>query len=489
MKLTSYYTKSLSDLVSPVGVYLRIRDLYPHSFLLEGSDYRGVENSCSFIGLDPIFEVEVDDSQITKKLFGKVIDRLTISDRKEVVAVLDTALKDFNVSAKSLTQDVSIEEKPLCGFFGYITFESIEYFEDISLTATVDLDRKIPRVKYILFRNVIQINHFKSELYIQHNVISSEEDVSEEVVRSQIERLENIITQTHINSHSFAIEGKEESNFTDDDYYAVVEKCKEHIKRGDVFQIVPSRRFSQGFSGDDFQVYRSLRAINPSPYLFYFDCGGYRLFGSSPEALIVLKSGVASSYPIAGTYFRKGTQSDDEVGAAQLLADEKENAEHVMLVDLARNDLSRLCSDVRVSKFKEVQFYSHVIHLVSRVDGNMDAKIPPFELLQATFPAGTLSGAPKYRAMQLIDSMEKGHRSHYAGAVGYVTFEGDVNHAIMIRSFLSKNNVLHYQAGGGVVADSVPSSEVQEVKNKLGALQKAIVKASESSAQRLRERS
>jgi anthranilate synthase component 1 len=257
----------------------------------------------------------------------------------------------------------------------------------------------------------------------------------------------------------------------------MVEKGKQHCFRGDVFQVVLSRAFHQQFKGDEFNVYRALRSINPSPYLFFFDYGDYKLMGSSPEAQLIIKEGKATIHPIAGTFRRTGNDEQDRELAAQLLEDPKENAEHVMLVDLARNDLSRLATNVEVESYRKIQYYSHVIHLVSEVTGKIQEGLNPFSLLAATFPAGTLSGAPKYRAMQIIDQYEPTARGFYGGCIGAVSFNGDFNHAIMIRSILSKSNTLYYQAGAGVVAKSVASSELEEVNNKLNALKQAIALA------------
>ena len=289
-----------------------------------------------------------------------------------------------------------------------------------------------------------------------------------------LQKLEYLIKNKNFPEYHFQSNGGEESTLTGEDFMAVVDNMKQHIYRGDVFQIVPSRPFSRKFLGDEFNVYRSLRSINPSPYLFYYDYGDFRIFGSSPEAQITIKNNIASIFPIAGTFKRSGDDLKDAEIAQRLENDPKESAEHVMLVDLARNDLSRHCEQVEVKAFKEVQYYSHLIHLVSHVSGKLRDDVSSFKIVADTFPAGTLSGAPKYRAMEIIDENEKTKRSFYSGAIGYFGFNGDFIHAIMIRSFLSKNNTLHYQAGAGIVADSDPESELKEVDNKIAALRKAI---------------
>jgi anthranilate synthase component 1 len=317
---------------------------------------------------------------------------------------------------------------------------------------------------------VIIFNHFKDELYICENKFDG--------IESKVEDLMSIIRSKDVPVFPFKTNGVESSPINNESYLAMVKKGIEACHRGDVFQIVLSRPFLQGFTGDDFNVYRALRTVNPSPYLFYFDYGDYKIFGSSPESQVIIQNGKAIVHPIAGTFKRTGDDETDKALAVDLENDPKENAEHVMLVDLARNDLSRVCDEVTVTSFKKVQYYSHVIHLVSEVQGKVQEGKNAFSIMGSTFPAGTLSGAPKYKAMQLIDEQETTARGFYGGAVGFMGFDGSCNHAIMIRSFLSKNNTLLYRAGAGVVAASVPENELQEVNNKLGALKKAIELAS-----------
>jgi anthranilate synthase component 1 len=257
----------------------------------------------------------------------------------------------------------------------------------------------------------------------------------------------------------------------------MVSKAKAHCQRGDVFQMVLSRRFSQQFKGDEFNVYRALRSINPSPYLFYFDYGNYKIFGSSPEMQLKTEGNKATINPIAGTFKRTGDDIKDEQLAADLLKDDKENSEHVMLVDLARNDLSKNTRNVRVSRMKDIQFYSHVIHIVSNVEGTMYDGDSALKVLGDTFPAGTLSGAPKNKAIRLIDQYEPTSRGFYGGCIGFIGINGETNHAITIRSFLSQGDTLHYQAGAGIVNESDEEKELAEVNNKLEALRRAIYTA------------
>jgi len=380
------------------------------------------------------------------------------------VMEVPTLLWNFMQNFEIRKGDVK-EAKYAQGLFGYTTYDAVQFFDTVKLTSD-DLRPTIPLMRYRLYQYVIAVNHFKDELFICENVIPGLESESAVV--------ESLIKSKDVPTYPFRASGKENSNMSDMDYMEMVKKGIQSCHKGDVFQIVLSRRFDQGFSGDEFNVYRALRNINPSPYLFFFDYGDYKLMGSSPEAQLIIQNGKAVLHPIAGTYRRTGDDEIDERETEKLLKDKKENAEHVMLVDLARNDLSRLCDDVQVAHYREVQYYSHVIHLVSEVTGKVKPASNPFELMAKTFPAGTLSGAPKFKAMQLINGYEPTTRSYYGGALGFMGFDGSCNHAIMIRTFLSKNNTLIYQAGAGIVAASDPESELQEVKNKLGALTKAI---------------
>ena len=357
------------------------------------------------------------------------------------------------------------------GLFGYTAFDAVQFFDTITLNNADSADPVIPLMRYRLYQYVIAFNHFKDELIICENIIAG--------VESELSIVESLIKSKDVPVFPFKAKGEESSNMTDEAYKEMVQKGIQRCMRGDVFQIVLSRRFQQSFTGDEFNVYRSLRSVNPSPYLFFFDYGDYKLMGSSPEAQLIIQNGKAIVHPIAGTFKRSGDDMVDQLMAEKLLLDAKENAEHVMLVDLARNDLSRACDDVVVSQYRQVQYYSHVIHLVSEVTGKVRKDQNPFELLAKTFPAGTLSGAPKFKAMEIIDSYEPTARSYYGGGIGFMGFDGSCNHAIMIRTFLSRNNELVYQAGAGVVAASVPENELQEVNNKLNALKKAIEIAEE----------
>ena len=452
----------LADVFTPVGIYLRLRDRFRDTILLESSDFHSAENSYSFIGINAIAGMEISSANSVEfKLPGQKPEKADIKSVSEVPQLLWDFMQRFEAKPPETK-----EGKFAQGLFGYTTYDAVQFFDTISLAARSSKLAAIPLMRYRLYQYVIAINHFKDELFICENKMAG--------VESELAVLESLIRSKDLPVYPFRSHEAERSNMTNEEYMDMVKKGIASSHRGDVFQIVLSRRFEQKFRGDEFNVYRALRNINPSPYLFFFDYGDYKLMGSSPESQLVIKNGKAIVHPIAGTFKRTGDDEVDQQSAERLLEDAKENAEHVMLVDLARNDLSRLCDDVVVSHYRQVQYFSHVIHLVSEVTGKVRPASNPFELLAKTFPAGTLSGAPKFKAMELIDSYEPTARSYYGGGIGFMGFDGSCNHAIMIRTFLSRNNTLVYQAGAGVVAASKPESELQEVNNKLGALKKAI---------------
>lgn len=463
MNKTTFKTvskKRIADTVTPVGLYLRFRDKYANTLLLESSDYHSKEESFSFIAIDPLLTMKVENHDFIVSKQGNVIEKNKI-DKKDT-----NFYSLFNDFSKSINLDCDPTLKSFNGLYGYSTYDSVQYFENIALNVQ-DAPSKIPLMQYSFYRFIIAINHFNDEMTILENVEAGGE--------SRISEIETIIEAQTFNTQKFEITGEETSNCTNDDFKQYVAKAKAHCKRGDVFQLVLSRQFQQKFKGDEFNVYRALRSINPSPYLFYFDYGSFKLMGSSPEAQIKISEGKAIINPIAGTFRRTGDMAQDIKLGKKLSEDKKETAEHVMLVDLARNDLSKHANNVKVEVFKEVQYFSHVIHLVSTVKGEI--KGDPIEIVGDTFPAGTLSGAPKYKAMQLIDTYENQSRGFYGGAVGIIGLDGSVNLAIAIRSFVSKNNVLYYQAGAGIVIHSDEEKELQEVNNKLAALKKALILA------------
>jgi len=456
--------KLLADVFTPVGIYLRLRDRFRDTVLLESTDHHVAENSYSFICINAIAGVEISSTNsLERKWPGQKPEKIEIKDRSEIPKLLWEFMNGFELSHTNERENLFAQ-----GLYGYTSFDAVQFFETINFSsANGKKPSIIPLMRYRLYQYVIVLNHFKDELYICENKITG--------LESEFQVVESLIRSKDVPVYPFKAVGEETSNMSDEEYRVMVKKGIQSCHRGDVFQIVLSRRFQQSFNGDEFNVYRALRNINPSPYLFFFDYGDYKLMGSSPESQLIIHNGKAIVHPIAGTFKRTGDDATDQMMADKLLLDAKENAEHVMLVDLARNDLSRVCDDVVVAHYRQVQYYSHVIHLVSEVTGKVKAGSNPFELMAKTFPAGTLSGAPKFKAMELITGYESTERSYYGGAIGFMGFNGNCNHAIMIRTFLSRSNTLTYQAGAGVVAASDPETELQEVNNKLGALKKAIV--------------
>ena len=460
MKTYNYHTRYKllpGDLHTPVTTYLKLRDLFPQSVLMESSDYHGTENNRSFIGLNPIASVSVNHGKAVMTFPDHSREEHTLSETYRPEKAVREFLSRFNVEG---------EYSHYCGLYGYTTFNAVRYFEHIPVKDSTDPKNDAPEMLYILYKYLLVFNDFTSELTLIEMQSSDEPD--------HIREVEKAVANRNYTTYEFRATGPVTSTLTDEEHKANIRKGIAHCLRGDVFQIVLSRRFIQRYEGDDFQLYRALRSINPSPYLFYFDFGGFRIFGSSPETHCKIENRQATIDPIAGTTGRNGNKEIDAQLTCQLLADPKENAEHVMLVDLARNDLSRNCRRVHLEFYKEPQYYSHVIHLVSRVSGELEESADPIKTFIDTFPAGTLSGAPKVKAMQLISEMEPHNRGAYGGCVGFIGFNGSLNQAITIRTFVSRNNELWFQAGGGIVARSDEENELQEVNNKLEALRKAI---------------
>ncbi|MBD8487432.1 anthranilate synthase component I family protein [Echinicola sp. CAU 1574] len=462
-KIKTRYKKLLADTITPVSIYLQVRDKFKNPILLESSDYHGHENSYSYICFNPLATFSFNGNEVKETFPEGSKEAYQLEAGEKLVDRLRAFSSRFD-EEKTNFKFISN------GLFGYMQYDTVGSFEDIKLQNTKESG--VPQAFYAVYKNVIVVDHFKNELHIFDHHINGEGDGS-------IKQIETLLNNKNIPTYSFKLDGEETSNYTDNEFLDILRQGREHCFKGDVFQIVLSRSFTTGFKGDEFNVYRALRSVNPSPYLFYFDYGSYKVFGSSPEAQIVVKGRKATIYPIAGTFKRTGNDQADAELATKLYDDPKENSEHVMLVDLARNDLSRSSEKVEVEVFKEIQYYSHVIHLVSKVTGVLPASANPLQLVADTFPAGTLSGAPKYRAMELIDELESTSRTFYGGAIGFLGFNGDFNHAILIRSFVSQNNKLRFQAGAGVVAKSSIESELQEVANKLEALRVALKAAEE----------
>ncbi len=454
MNLQLKITEMLSDLYTPVSLFLKLRDRFASVVMLESSEYASKEGSYSFIAVDELAGIEIANFKVTT--FSHNSRPVSYPLESDIVVELNAFINSFKFESEPSTFN---------GLFGFTTFESIKYFEN-GVYAEAVAAYPIPDIKYSLYRYIIVFDHFKNKILLLENIPEGSDSGLDDII--------NIIQKQDHQIYDYTLHEGEVGNMTDDDFKKIVNVCKQHCQRGDVFQIVPSRRYSYGFSGDEFNVYRNLRSINPSPYLFYFDYCSYKLFGSSPEAQIIVKDGEAEVHPIAGTIKRSMDYQKDMDNTQKLINDPKENAEHIMLVDLARNDLSKNTKKVHVVSFKEIQYFSHVIHLVSKVKGTLEEGISAYQVFADTFPQGTLSGAPKIKALEIIESLEPNHRGHYGGAIGMIGFNNELNHAIVIRSVLSINNTLHLQAGAGIVIDSIDENELKEVNNKLGALKKAL---------------
>ena len=459
-RLNANIKKLIVDTDTPVSIYLKLRDYYPNSILLESSDYGAKDNSYAYVCCNPIAEFDVKNNEIRTSFPDNKSEKKSIDENCDLLIELKSFMQKFDLNCDINSNNNFITK----AIFGYQSYSSVEYFEKIELENSYGGD-EIPIMKYRLYENIIVINTFNNEAHV----------ISYNTNKKIIKKIIGLIKSKKINQFKFKTNSKLESNIDDDEYKKMVEMGIKHCMRGDVFQIVLSRKFYQDFSGDEFTVYRHLRSINPSPYLFYFDYGDFKIFGSSPEAQLIINNNKAEIHPIAGTFKRTGNDKDDKIKATKLFKDNKENSEHMMLVDLARNDLSRSCSNVKVEKDREIQFYSHVIHLVSKVTGKL--KVDSNKIIGETFPAGTLTGAPKHMAMQLIEKYESSKRSFYGGAIGFISFDYNYNHAIIIRSFLSKNKKLYFQAGAGIVSKSSKTNELNEVYNKVRALKKSIEQA------------
>ena len=459
-RLNANIKKLIVDTDTPVSIYLKLRDYYPNSILLESSDYGAKDNSYAYVCCNPIAEFDVKNNMIRTSFPDNKSEKKIIDKNCDLLIELKSFMQKFDLKCDINSNNNFITK----AIFGYQSYSSVEYFEKIEFENFYEGD-EIPIMKYRLYENIIVINTFNNEAHV----------ISYNIDKKIISKIISLIKSKKINQFKFKTNSKLESNIDDEEYKKMVEMGIKHCMRGDVFQIVLSRKFYQDFSGDEFTVYRHLRSINPSPYLFYFDYGDFKIFGSSPEAQLIINDNKAEIHPIAGTFKRTGNDKDDKIKATKLFKDNKENSEHMMLVDLARNDLSRSCSNVKVEKDREIQFYSHVIHLVSKVTGKL--KVDSNKIIGETFPAGTLTGAPKHMAMQLIEKYESSKRSFYGGAIGFISFDYNYNHAIIIRSFLSKNKKLYFQAGAGIVSKSSKTNELNEVYNKVRALKKSIEQA------------
>lgn len=456
-KFNTNIKRVMGDLHTPVSLYLKIRDAFPQSALLESSDYNANENSKSFIGLQPIANIDINRGECIEVFPDGSRATTTLTEQFTISDALTSYISKFSIEGQS---------SDVCGLFGYTTFNCVKYTDNIIIKESREERNDAPDMRYILYKYFMVFDHQNDELTLIELLAEDEE--------SSLGRVESLINARNFASYNFYKEGEEWSTISDDEFKENVRQGINHCKEGDVSQIVLSRRFVQNFSGDDFKVYRALRTINPSPYLFYFDFGGFRIFGSSPETHCQIKGEEISIDPIAGTAKRTGNLQEDMAAAEKLKLDPKENDEHMMLVDLARADLSLNAHNVKLDFLRQVQYYSHVIHLVSRVSATLNQDANKIKAFFDTFPAGTLSGAPRTTAMQLISDIEIHNRGAYGGCIGFIGLNGDVSQAITIRTFVSRNNQLWYQAGAGVVLQSTDEGELQEVNNKLNALKNAI---------------
>lgn len=459
-RYTTITKKILGDLHTPVSIYLKVRDQFPQSALLESSGYHSGEDSTSYIALCPMAHIDINQGECIQTFPDNSKTNQSLSSIFSISDAMNSFLSHFEIEGNLALQ---------CGLFGYTTFNCVKYTDNINIKESKEERNDAPDLRYILYKYLLVFNHFKDEISLIELVMEGEE--------SQLTTIESLINARNFATYNFFTEGEEASTITDEEYKQYVRTGIEHCNRGDVTQIVLSRRFVQPFSGDDFKVYRALRSINPSPYLFYFDFGGFRIFGSSPETHCKIEGNIISIDPIAGTAKRTGNIQEDKEATEALYNDPKENAEHDMLVELAQLDLSENADNIHVDFYKEAQYYSHVIHLVSRVTGQLKKESNPMKAFFDTFPAGTLSGAPKERAMQLISDIEEHNRGAYGGCIGFVGLNGNTNQAITIRTFVSRNNELWYQAGAGIVSMSNDENELQEVNNKMRGLKKAIDRA------------
>lgn len=459
----------MADTYTPVSVYLRLRDVFPQSLLLECSDYSSPQNAFSYITLAPLAGITATFSHLETRLPEGESLKNTLQNPQSLAQEVD----DFLQKLKSYFPSSSA----LPAVFGFTAYDAINCFDTVSIRQNPD--PSFPLLRYDLYQVVIIFDHFHDRMEIQEIIHPQRPQLTE--------KIGSILANRNATTYPFTCLGQERINTSDAVFMKNVEQARQHCARGDVFQMVLSRRYEQDFAGDEFNVYRALRSINPSPYLFYFDLLDFKLFGSSPEAQLRVNQGKAIIHPIAGTVVRSGCNTQDQQLIQELLKNPKEHAEHAMLVDLARNDLSRHAQKVEVEQYRQVQTFSHVIHLVSQVCGQIPASQNRFQLFADTFPAGTLSGAPKYRAVQLIDLLETSPRGFYGGAVGMIGLDGSLNHAIMIRSFFSCSGTLAYQSGAGVVIESTPQGELQEVEGKIAALRKAINQATKLSPNGMQE--
>lgn len=452
IKYTTQHIKISADHLTPVLIYQRVKEIYPCSSLLESFEQRNHQQHYSYIAFDRLGHFQYENGKITtriaKNIFSKEIHP------SEIISELDQQLNNISFSAFEFPFSTG-------GFLGYLSYDAAIAHHELS----EGLNSEIPLFKYQFYKYFLVFDHFRDEVHLFENLLEEE---------SCIDEITHFIQNGKTSENLFNLNGDEIADMGNEEFISLAKNAKNHCARGDVFQLVLSRKFEQKFKGDDFAIYRELRRLNPSPYLFYFDFGNFHLFGSSPEAQLILKKNIAKVNPIAGTYKKTGDSIHDNQQKENLLKDEKEIAEHMMLVDLARNDLNKTGLGAKVIKFREIEEYSHVFHLVSEIETEIKKDVNKMEIVFNTYPAGTLTGAPKHKAMQLIQQYEKSNREFYGGCIGIIDSNKNFNHAITIRSILSKNNTLTYRAGAGITIQSDEKNELEEINNKLNALRTAI---------------
>ncbi len=487
--LCPIYREIMADLETPVSAYLKVaRNSY--SFLLESVEGGQHIARYSFLGSDPYLVLRMDRG-IAHATHHGYKQALPYNDP---LVVLGSYLSDY--------RPVRLPDLPLFvgGAVGYLSYETVGYFETLPRPSATDYE--MPEGFWMFVDTLLIFDHLRHKIKVLSHVHLDTPDLDAEYGRA-VQRIEGLINrlrqpvpEAYVRSWAGQTEprnyephstisrpapGPVSSNLSAEQYMANVRKAQEYIMAGDIFQVVPSQRFRRPTSADSFTIYRSLRTINPSPYMFYIRTGEGDLVGASPEMLVRVQEGEVVTHPIAGTRPRGRDLAEDATLAAELLGDEKERAEHLMLVDLGRNDIGRVSvpGSVRVPEFMVVEKYSHVMHIVSHVTGQLRPDLSALDALRSCFPAGTVSGAPKIRAMEIIAELEGTRRGIYAGCVGHVGFNGDLDTCISLRTMVVKDGVAYIQAGGGVVADSVPQVEYQESCNKAAALLKAIEVAEE----------
>ncbi|MCE1188595.1 MAG: anthranilate synthase component I family protein [Ignavibacteria bacterium] len=465
--LIPLYSIITADMVTPVLAYIKIREKGKASFLYESVEGNAQMARFSFIARDP--EVLFFSNGLNLRICTAEKDEALEGD---LFRCLRDVLQKYHPAPCPDLPDFS------GGIVGYIGYENICTIEPTVTKAEKSLGGYDSILG--LYKSIVAFDHYRHQIILINNVFIEEgtdPEVAYDNAQLKIQELKKLLRNGTSYQESFAISGEISNSVNDSDFFDMVEKAKRHIIEGDIFQIVLSKRFSSSYKGDIFNVYRALRIINPSPYMYCLEYPGeFTIIGTSPEDLVKVKNGKAQLLPIAGTRARGKSEEQDLALETNLLADEKELAEHTMLVDLGRNDLGRVCQygTVKVTELMKIQRYSHVMHIVSKVEGVLRADKDLIDTFRSCFPAGTVTGAPKIRAMQLIREFEGFQRNVYAGAVGYFDFSGNMDFCIAIRTLFANKDMLHWQAGAGIVADSQPNLELKEIHNKAAAMVQAL---------------